>query len=125
MRRRLLPQLYLHQLEQTCGAAGLPSAVVRVLNSKACRTAIMFGHTLLPAQCQGLAESLAGTELWSCCAHGRPTMSPVVHLAALRRGLATLARSRLGVEPQAAAALPTPLPLLKAKLAAAVGRGAG
>ena len=99
---------------------------MRVLNSKACRSAIMFGHDLLPAQCQGLVERLAGTELWSCCAHGRPTTSPVVDLAALRRGLATLARSRLGVEPgaAAAAAVLTPLPLLKAKLAAAVGRGA-
>lgn len=40
------PQLYLHLLNDTCGASGLPSGVVRVLNSKACRGAIMFGDEL-------------------------------------------------------------------------------
>ena len=39
-------QLYLHQLGDTLGAAGLPCAVGRVLASKACRTAIMFGDSL-------------------------------------------------------------------------------
>ena len=36
-------QVYLYELEQTAGTAPLPSAALRVLNSKACRFAVMFG----------------------------------------------------------------------------------
>lgn len=43
-------QLFLHHLEDTCGAGGVPAGVVRVLNSKACRSSIMFGDELMPAQ---------------------------------------------------------------------------
>jgi DNA mismatch repair ATPase MutL len=44
------PQLYLHQLHDTFGSGALPPAVVRVLNSKACRGAIMFGDRLQHTQ---------------------------------------------------------------------------
>lgn len=43
-------KLYLHHLGDTSGGGGLPAAVVRTLNSKACRGAIMFGDLLDPAQ---------------------------------------------------------------------------
>ena len=43
-------QLYLHHLDSTCGAGGLPAGVVRVLNSKACRSAVMFGDRLEQGQ---------------------------------------------------------------------------
>lgn len=44
-RRATVPnlQVYLHCLEEAAGAAPLPPAASRILNSKACRTAIMFG----------------------------------------------------------------------------------
>ena len=54
-------QLYLHHLDSTCGAGGLPAGVVRVLNSKACRSAVMFGDSLEEGQV-GL-PSLPG---WHC-----------------------------------------------------------
>lgn len=39
-------QIYLQQLDDIHSASGLPAGVVRVLNSKACRGAIMFGDKL-------------------------------------------------------------------------------
>jgi len=58
--------------------------VLRVLASKACRRAIMFGDTLSVTQCQALLEELARCEQPLQCAHGRPTIAPLVDLAALR-----------------------------------------
>ncbi len=54
-------QLYLHHLQETCGAGGLPSGVVRVLNSKACRGAIMFGDELGQEQVGRGKQDLLGT----------------------------------------------------------------
>eukprot|EP00887_Chlorella_sp_A99_P007462 scaffold2.g7462.t1 len=80
-------KLYLHHLHDTCGAAGLPAGVVRVLNSRACRGAIMFGQELLSAQCQRLVGALGATQLCFSCAHGRPTTAPLADLTLLRRAL--------------------------------------
>ncbi|KAI3426507.1 hypothetical protein D9Q98_008872 [Chlorella vulgaris] len=79
--------LYLHQLHDTFGSGALPPAVVRVLNSKACRGAIMFGDRLQHTQCQELLVELAQTQLCFSCAHGRPTAAPLVDLQLLRRAL--------------------------------------
>ena len=39
-------QAHLQQLDDTSGSHLLPPGVLRVLRSKACRTALMFGDTL-------------------------------------------------------------------------------
>ncbi|KAH7623964.1 hypothetical protein Ndes2526B_g01218 [Nannochloris sp. 'desiccata'] len=83
-------RIYLHDLASTHGGAGPPSGVVRVLNSKACRTAIMFGDELLPAQCQDLVDELQHTQLCFICAHGRPTTVPVVDLVAVSKATAVI-----------------------------------
>lgn len=59
-------QLYLHHLQDTCGSGGLPAAVIRVLNSKACRGAIMFGDRLSQAEVSGqpICATLKQTELY-------------------------------------------------------------
>jgi DNA mismatch repair ATPase MutL len=57
-----------------------PPAVARVLNSKACRGAIMFGDPLSPYECAALLERLARTRFPFQCAHGRPSMVPLVTL---------------------------------------------
>lgn len=61
-------KLYLHHLADTCGGGGLPAAVVRTLNSKACRGAIMFGDALEQAQvgvCVAwLGACLVGSGVW-------------------------------------------------------------
>lgn len=78
---------YLRQLSVTDGTSAPPPAVLRVLTSKSCRGAIMFGDYLLRSECQQLIEELKQTSLCFQCAHGRPTLVPLVNLQALRRRL--------------------------------------
>lgn len=78
---------YLHQLASTDGTSTPPPAVLRVLASKACRGAIMFGDYLLRSECQQLVEGLKKTALSFQCAHGRPTLVPIVNLEALHMRL--------------------------------------
>lgn len=70
-------QLYLHQLHDTCGSGGLPAGVVRVLNSKACRGAIMFGDALeqeeVTCACMAAASDWHGPDLRSS-PHAWPPM---------------------------------------------------
>lgn len=59
----------------TCAPAqqSAPLAVQTLLQSIACRSAIMFGQSLSAAETAQLIEALAGTRLPFHCAHGRPT----------------------------------------------------
>jgi len=61
-----------------------PPAVLRVLASKACRGAIMFGDLLDEARCRDLVSDLMRCDLPFNCAHGRPSMVPLVDLRPLR-----------------------------------------
>ena len=75
---------YARALEGTAGGSTLaPPAALRVLASKACRRAIMFGDVLSLAQCQGVLSALALCEMPFQCAHGRPTVAPLVDFEAL------------------------------------------
>ncbi|CAI5468491.1 unnamed protein product [Closterium sp. Yama58-4] len=77
---------YLLQLQETGGLASTPPrAVVQLLASKACRGAIMFGDMLKPSESSQLIECLKHTQLPFQCAHGRPTMVPLVDLDELKR----------------------------------------
>ena len=67
------------------GAAKVPQAVMRVLASKACRSAIMFGDRLSVKEAEELVACLQCTALWSSCAHGRPTIAPLAHLPTVHR----------------------------------------
>lgn len=91
-------QVYLHQLADTHGSAVLPPAVVRILNAKACRSAIMFGDPLLPSECAELVSALKATKLCFSCAHGRPTMAPLVNLQALRNQISMSGTSVLATQ---------------------------
>ncbi|XP_078432882.1 MUTL protein homolog 3 isoform X2 [Wolffia australiana] len=81
---------YLEQLSETDGASSMPPSVLRLLNFKACRGAIMFGDPLLPSECSLIVEELKETSLCFQCAHGRPTTVPLVNLPELHRRLAKL-----------------------------------
>jgi len=61
-----------------------PAAVLRILASKACRGAVMFGDLLDAARCKGLVSELMSCSLPFNCAHGRPSMVPLVDLRPLR-----------------------------------------
>ncbi|XP_038903643.1 DNA mismatch repair protein MLH3 isoform X2 [Benincasa hispida] len=81
---------FLHQLADTDGSSTTPPSVLRVLNSKACRGAIMFGDSLLPSECSLIVEELKQTSLCFQCAHGRPTTVPLVDLEALHKEIKEL-----------------------------------
>ena len=112
--RCALPVRYLHALDQTAGGSTQPPpSVLRVLASKACRRAVMFGTSLglddrrvrAAARCarcvrntrsalphaphvpslrsQRILRELSRCELPFQCAHGRPTLAPLVRLGAL------------------------------------------
>ncbi|XP_006340851.1 DNA mismatch repair protein MLH3 isoform X5 [Solanum tuberosum] len=77
-------------LADTDGSSIVPPSVNRVLNNKACRSAIMFGDALLPSECSLIVEELKQTSLCFQCAHGRPTTVPLVNLGALHEQIAKL-----------------------------------
>ncbi|XP_021752839.1 DNA mismatch repair protein MLH3-like isoform X2 [Chenopodium quinoa] len=49
---------FLEQLADTDGSSIIPPSVVRILNYKACRGAIMFGDKLMPSECSLIVEEL-------------------------------------------------------------------
>lgn len=57
-----------------------PQGMLELLNSRACRSAIMFNDALSVAQCQELVARLARCAFPFQCAHGRPSMVPLVDL---------------------------------------------
>nr|VDC84217.1 unnamed protein product [Brassica rapa] len=81
---------FLQQLADTDGSSTIPPSVLRILNSKACRGAIMFGDSLLPSECSLIIEGLKQTSLCFQCAHGRPTTVPLVDLKALHKQITKL-----------------------------------
>ncbi|KAL2348699.1 hypothetical protein Fmac_002699 [Flemingia macrophylla] len=83
-------QEFLQQLADTDGSSTMPPSVLRLLNLKACRGAIMFGDSLLASECSLLVEELKHTSLCFQCAHGRPTTVPLVNLEALHNQIAKL-----------------------------------
>ncbi|KAK8224714.1 hypothetical protein HDK90DRAFT_89887 [Phyllosticta capitalensis] len=57
-----------------------PPGILSLLNSRACRSAIMFNDVLSRAECETLVRSLAGCVFPFQCAHGRPSMVPLVEM---------------------------------------------
>ncbi|XP_034783940.1 DNA mismatch repair protein Mlh3 isoform X4 [Acipenser ruthenus] len=58
----------------------LPLTVLKVLASQACHGAIKFNDSLSMEECCRLIESLSVCQLPFQCAHGRPSMLPLVDL---------------------------------------------
>lgn len=57
-----------------------PQGLIDLLNSRACRTAIMFNDVLEASECQQLVAQLARCVFPFQCAHGRPSMVPIVEV---------------------------------------------
>lgn len=68
-----------HQSTSTASTAQ-PAFVKRTLASYACRYAIMFGDVLDDDTCKSLLSSLSKCELCFICAHGRPSIVPLIDL---------------------------------------------
>lgn len=59
-----------------------PPMITRLIKSRACRSAIMFGEWLSHAQCQHLLSELSRCSLPFQCAHGRPSIAPLAEFQA-------------------------------------------
>lgn len=57
-----------------------PPAFTRIINSKACRGAVMFGDVLSIDECASLLRKLSKCDFPFQCAHGRPSMIPLIQL---------------------------------------------
>ncbi|KAL8655912.1 MAG: hypothetical protein Q9226_002855 [Calogaya cf. arnoldii] len=55
-----------------------PQGIIDMLNSRACRSAIMFNDELTLTECKTLVARLAHCTFPFQCAHGRPSMVPLV-----------------------------------------------
>ena len=71
---------YLRQLLDTDGKTEIPHSIQLILASVACRSAVMFGDRLDIEQGQRLVDKLKTTQLSFQCAHGRPTMVPLIDM---------------------------------------------
>ncbi|KAJ5579058.1 hypothetical protein N7450_007925 [Penicillium hetheringtonii] len=60
--------------------SGCPQGIIDLLNSRACRGAIMFNDSLTIEECQVLITRLARCAFPFQCAHGRPSMVPILDL---------------------------------------------
>ncbi|KAF2431944.1 hypothetical protein EJ08DRAFT_610156, partial [Tothia fuscella] len=60
-----------------------PQGILDMINSRACRSAIMFNDILSLGECEDLVERLAGCAFPFQCAHGRPSMVPLAGLGGL------------------------------------------
>ena len=57
-----------------------PQALLNMLTSRACRSAVMFNDVLSIAEAETMISRLAQTNLPFQCAHGRPSMVPLLDL---------------------------------------------
>ncbi|KAK2466034.1 hypothetical protein APHAL10511_001676 [Amanita phalloides] len=76
-------------LDELCWLNGLrycPEGILDLINSKACRGAIMFNDSLSVKQCEKLVCQLSETVFPFQCAHGRPSLVPVANTGTLRGG---------------------------------------
>ncbi|KAK2777686.1 DNA mismatch repair protein [Emmonsiellopsis sp. PD_33] len=60
-----------------------PKAIIDLLNSRACRSSIMFNDSLTREECKNLVSRLAVCAFPFHCAHGRPSVIPIVNLGSI------------------------------------------
>ncbi|AGO09897.1 AaceriAAL093Cp [[Ashbya] aceris (nom. inval.)] len=61
-------------------ANAIPNFFLEIFNSKACRSAIMFGDKLNRDECIFLVRQLSSCNMPLRCAHGRPSVIPIAEL---------------------------------------------
>ncbi|QLG70681.1 hypothetical protein HG535_0A06230 [Zygotorulaspora mrakii] len=64
----------------------IPVIFRELFNSRACRSAIMFGDTLSKGECAVLINDLANCKFPFQCAHGRPSVIPLAELKPIEGG---------------------------------------
>ncbi|CAO3643335.1 unnamed protein product [Cunninghamella echinulata] len=77
---------YLHALASNIlSTSSCPPGIIEILKSLACRNAIMFNDPLTLKQCTQLINLLAKTRFPFQCAHGRPSIAPLISLNHLQQ----------------------------------------
>ncbi|XP_063428250.1 DNA mismatch repair protein Mlh3-like [Mytilus trossulus] len=72
---------YAEVLQDTRGSRGrMPNTIHKALCSQACHGAIKFGDPLTLPECEELLKSLSKCKLPFQCAHGRPSVVPLIQL---------------------------------------------
>ncbi|KAG0671529.1 DNA mismatch repair protein [Maudiozyma exigua] len=61
----------------------IPAFYLEIFNSKACRSAIMFGDQLTKTECSLLIKNLGKCQQPFQCAHGRPSLVPISEIKAV------------------------------------------
>ncbi|CAH0045561.1 unnamed protein product [Clonostachys solani] len=59
---------------------GCPRGILELLHSRSCRSAIMFNDVLSQGECTALVKRLSRCAFPFQCAHGRPSMAPLIDL---------------------------------------------
>ncbi|KAK7229201.1 hypothetical protein V2G26_001371 [Clonostachys chloroleuca] len=59
---------------------GCPRGILELLHSRSCRSAIMFNDVLSQGECTALVRRLSRCAFPFQCAHGRPSMAPLIDL---------------------------------------------
>ncbi|KAL6941773.1 hypothetical protein ACO0RG_002911 [Hanseniaspora osmophila] len=59
----------------------IPTVLLELFHSKACRSAIMFGQKLTLKDCETLVSNLSQCHMPFHCAHGRPSITPLTDFA--------------------------------------------
>jgi DNA mismatch repair protein MLH3 len=60
-----------------------PRPLLEMLNSRACRSAVMFNDVLSKEHCEVLVKRLAQTAFPFQCAHGRPSLLPLIEVGSV------------------------------------------
>ncbi|KAK6465176.1 hypothetical protein DFJ63DRAFT_332609 [Scheffersomyces coipomensis] len=61
--------------------SNLPRIIIEIINSKSCRSSIMFGDVLSIEQMEKMIQDLSNCRLPFQCAHGRPSIVPLINLS--------------------------------------------
>ncbi|XP_050447023.1 DNA mismatch repair protein Mlh3-like [Cataglyphis hispanica] len=98
---KILPKIYslLNDILKNCSTTSrantLPLTIHNAIASEACHGAIKFGDKLTLEQCTYLMKLLNFTKFPNRCAHGRPTIIPVMELSELEKRSARISEVRV------------------------------
>lgn len=72
------------------GIHNCPRGILDLLNSRSCRSAVMFNDALTKEECETLITRLAMCKFPFMCAHGRPSMVPLVEIGSTGAALGAI-----------------------------------
>ena len=83
---KILAKEFVEHLLERRPIVGIPEVILSVLATVACRGAVMFGHPLSKENSEQLLTNLSECEAPFQCAHGRPSLAPIVNICTFSSG---------------------------------------